>query len=165
VESLRSRIVSGWSHSMLVPLHRNGIRYYPQVRKLCLFTLACAAVLSGCHSAQRSGKCVPIGAATRVVVRVSHQGDTPASDITITDPERIRQLTAFANARREGSQPSLYTMPAPQISAAFYDKDDFLGSIGAGANFFFASCPTWKGIRNATEAELTDFKRLIRNDK
>jgi hypothetical protein len=52
-------------------------------------------------------------------------------------------------------------MPAPLITAAFYDKADFLGSIGAGPNFFFVSCPNWKGIRNATDGEVRDFKRLI----
>jgi hypothetical protein len=56
-------------------------------------------------------------------------------------------------------------MPAPPVTATLYDKGDFFASIGAGANFFFVSCPSWKGIRNATDAELTDFKRLVWNDK
>jgi len=135
------------------------------VRKVYPLTLAFASVLGGCHSAERSGTCVPIGGVTRVVVQVSSQGTIPTSDYVITDPERIHQLIAFANARREGSQPSLYTMPAPQLTAAFYDKADFLGAIGAGSNFFFVSCLNWKGSRNATDTEIGDFKRLIGSPK
>jgi hypothetical protein len=52
-------------------------------------------------------------------------------------------------------------MPAPSVTAVFYNKADFVGAIGSGTNFFFVSCPSWKGIRNATDAEIADFKRLI----
>jgi hypothetical protein len=76
------------------------MRYYADVRTTYLFVLGVAAVLSGCHSVQRTGTCAPIGGATRVVVHGSLQG-TPASDRIITDPERIRHLVAFANARRD----------------------------------------------------------------
>jgi hypothetical protein len=79
----------------------------------------------------------------------------------ITDPERIHQLLVFANARRESFQPSLYTMPAPQQTAVFYNKSDFAGAIGAGPNFFFVSCSAWKGLRTADDAEIGEFKRLI----
>jgi hypothetical protein len=129
------------------------------VRRIYFLALGVAAVLGGCHSAQQSGTCVPIGIATRVVLHGSVQG-TPGSDRVVTDPEQIRQLTAFANARRGCSQP-WDTMPAPQVTAIFYDKADFLGSIGAGPNFFFVSCPNWKGLRNASGAEVREFDRLI----
>ena len=52
-------------------------------------------------------------------------------------------------------------MPAPQITATFYNGTDFVGAIGAGSNFFFVSCPSWKGVREATAAEIGDFERLI----
>jgi len=116
--------------------------------------------MGACHSTERSGTCVPISGATRVVVQSSSQG-TPRSDYVITDPVRVRDLIAFANARREVSKPSLSTMPAPQITAAFYNGTDFVGAIGARSNFFFVSCPNWKGVREATAAEIGDFKRLI----
>lgn len=132
------------------------------VRTIHIFALAAVTLLSGCHLLEQSGKCAPIGVVTRVIV--SSQGTEPATDRTvITDPERIRELAAFANARRKCSQPMTYTMPAPQVTAVFYDKADFLGAIGAGSNFFFVSCQNWRGIRNATDAELKDFKRLISN--
>ena len=131
------------------------------MRTVYFFALAYLAVLGGCHSTERSGTCVPLSGATRVLVKVSPQGTIPTSDYVITDTERIHQLIAFANARREGSQPSLYTMPAAKVTAAFYDKGNFLGAIGAGPNFFFVSCPNWKGNRSATDAEVGEFKRLI----
>jgi hypothetical protein len=93
-----------------------------------------------------------------VVVQGSLQG-TPFSDRIITDPERIRHLVAFANARRGSSQP-LDTIPAPRVSATFYDGADYLGSIGAGPNFFFVSCPNWRGIRSASDVEIREFRRL-----
>jgi hypothetical protein len=52
-------------------------------------------------------------------------------------------------------------MPAPQVTAGFYNGTDFVGVIGAGSNFFFVSCPNWKGVRKATAAEIGDFERLI----
>ena len=125
------------------------------VRRIYILAIAAVTVLSGCRLLEQSGKCAPIGVATRVLV--SSQGTV------ITDPERIRELIAFANARRKCSQPMTYTMPAPQVTAVFYDKADFLGAIGAGSNFFFVSCQNWRGIRNATDAELKDFKRLVSN--
>lgn len=114
-------------------------------------------MLASCHLTERTETCPPIDRATRV--EVFSEGITP--DRVITDQERIRQLIAFANARREVSRPSLYTMPAPQVSAIFYNGSDFVASIGAGRDFFFVSCSNWKGIRHATDAELAAFKRLI----
>jgi hypothetical protein len=133
--------------------------YDADVRWVYLFALGVAAVLIGCHSAQRSQTCAPIGVTTRVIVHGSLHG-TPASDRIITDPKRIGQLVAFANARRDCSQP-WDTMPAPRVSATFYDNADFLGSIGAGPNFFFVSCSNWRAIRSASDSEIGDFKQLI----
>ena len=79
----------------------------------------------------------------------------------LTDPGRIRQLVAFANARLEVSQPAVSTMPAPSITATFYKDAHFVGAIGEGPNFFFVSCSHWKGIRNATVAEIVAFETII----
>jgi len=105
-----------------------------------------------CHSTEHSGTCVPITGATRVVIQPGN---------VITDPVRVRDLIAFANARLKVSQPSLSTMPAPQVTAAFYNGTDFVGAIGSGSNFFFVSCSNWKGVREATAVEIGDFERLI----
>jgi hypothetical protein len=137
-------------------------RYDFLVRKFKLFILACVMVMGGCHSTERSGACAPVSTVTRVIVRIASHEGVPNSEYVITDPERVRQLIAFANERRRVSQPSLYTMPAPVLTAAFYDQADFLGAIGAGPNFFFVSCSEWRGVRgDATEDEIGDFKRRI----
>jgi len=129
--------------------------------KAYAFALACAALMSSCLPKNRAGTCNAIDSATRVVVHVSSQGAGTAPDYVITDQERIRQLIAFTNVRRAVSRPSLYTMPAGTVDATFYENAEFVGTIGAGANFFFLSCTNWKGTRNATATELDDFKRLI----
>jgi hypothetical protein len=86
--------------------------------------------------------------------------EKPAPDRVTIDPERIRHLTAFANGRRKSTKP-MDTMPAPRMTAMFYDDANYLGSIGAGPSFFFVACSNWKGTRNATDAEINDIKRLI----
>jgi hypothetical protein len=116
---------------------------------------------AGCYPAERQGTCAPIGNVTSVVVQADSQRAIPASNYVITDPARIQRLIAFANARQEVLQPSLSTMPAPSVTAVFYDKADFVGAIGSGTNFLFVSCPRWKGTRNASDAEIAAFKQLI----
>jgi hypothetical protein len=125
---------------------------------LAIVIMAVLGVLGGYYFGERSGTCIPIGYATRVVISSQHQ---TVPDRVIIDPERIRHLTAFANARRKCSQPTTYTMPAPQTTATFYDKERFVAAIGSGPNFFFIACPNWRGIRKAADPELKDFKRLI----
>jgi len=122
--------------------------------------LASMVMLAGCGLAEHSETCAPIVGATRVVVTIELAG-AQSSEHVITDPQRIRQLMEFANMRRRVSRPSLYTMPAPHENAVFYDKGDFVASIGAGTDFFFVSCAHWKGVRSASDAELREFKRLI----
>jgi hypothetical protein len=120
-----------------------------------MFALAFTTVLTGCRWLERSQTCPPIGAVTRMVVT---QGTS--QDHVFTEPERLRPLIAFANARRKSSQP-WDTMPAPQITAMLYDNADYVCPIGAGSNFLFVSCPGWRGIRTATDAELQEFKYLV----
>lgn len=117
----------------------------------------CLAVLAGCHVADRSGSCAPIEGATRVVIHIG-QGQL---DRVVADSGRILQLVAFANARRDVEQPRFYTMPAPTKTVTFYRNDEFVCSIGEGPNFFFVSCPGWKGIRDAKRPEIQEFDRLI----
>jgi hypothetical protein len=119
--------------------------------------VAFVAVLSGCHLAERSGTCAPIQDVTKAVIH-----DGRGEDRLLTDPQQIRRLMVFANARREVSQPRLYTMPAPRTTATFYRNADFVGSIGEGTNFFFVSSPHWKGTRKAATPEIDEFDQLIR---
>ncbi len=108
--------------------------------KAYAFALACVAVMGSCLPKDHTGTCNAIDGATRVVVYGYSQRAGPAPDYVITDPDRIRQLIVFANARREVFRPSLYTMPVPTVNAGFYNKDEFVGSIGAGSTFFSLSC-------------------------
>ncbi|HEY5056960.1 MAG TPA: hypothetical protein VII58_12425 [Acidobacteriaceae bacterium] len=87
-----------------------------------------------------------------------------SQDHVFIDPAKIRPLIAFANARRESSQP-VDTLPAPQISADFYNNSEFVCSVGAGSNFFFIACPNWRGTRSASSTELSEFKHLIGEDR
>jgi len=127
------------------------------VRKKWIIAAALLAVLIGCHVADRSGSCAPIQGATRIVIHVG-QGEP---DRVVTDPGRILQLIAFANARREVAQPRFYTIPAPTKTVTFYKGDELVCSFGEGSNFFSAACPGWRGIRDAKRSELRDFDRLI----
>lgn len=119
--------------------------------------VALLAVLTGCHVGDRSGTCAPIQSATRIVIHTG-QGEP---DRVVTDPGRILQLIAFANTRREVSQPRFYTIPAPTKTVTFYKGDEFVCSIGEGANFFSMACPGWRGIRDAKPPEIQEFDRLI----
>jgi hypothetical protein len=129
------------------------------VPKIYVLAFACMAVMGSCLPKDQTGTCNAIEGATRVDIYVSQLKTTP--DYVITSPERIRQLITFANERREVFRPSLYTMPVPTVNAVLYEKDEFVGSIGAGPNFFFRSGTNWKGIRNAKGTEIADFIRLI----
>jgi hypothetical protein len=111
--------------------------------------------MSACHQSELSGTCAPISSATRVEVRAGH------FDYVISDPVRVRDLVAFANGRREASQSVLYTPPAPQTTAAFYEGNHFLGAFGVGSDFFFVSCEKWKGTRSATLDEITSFQMML----
>lgn len=135
------------------------------MRKMCVFALTCTAVLVSCHPQDRYSTCGLVGSATRVVVHGALQESDAPVNYVITDKQQIDQLIAFADARREVSQPAAYTMPAPQVSATFYRDADYVGSIGSGKNFFFISCASWKGIRSAAPDELQDFIRIIRAKK
>ncbi len=125
--------------------------------------VASLVALIGCHPGERLGTCAPVQGATRVVIHFAQDGNAQRTDRIVTDPDHIRQLILFANARRDVLQPELYTMPAPRITATFYEDAAFVGSIGEGPNFFFVSCPQWHGIRKASESEVSQFKRLIGN--
>ena len=123
--------------------------------------VAFSVALIGCHPGERLGTCAPVQGATRVVIHVAQDGNAQRTDRIVTDPEQIRQLIVFANARRDVFQPQLYTMPAPRITATFYENAECVGSVGEGPNFFFVSCPHWNGIRKASESEVIQFRRLV----
>jgi hypothetical protein len=122
---------------------------------LCLAGLALAIQLAVNHFLVKTGTCDPVRAATRVVVL-----HVSASNREITDPQQIRQLMDFVNARREVSV-TLADEPIERITAVFDNNGSFVEAIGAGPNFFNVRSRNWKGTRPANRAELQEFKRLI----
>jgi hypothetical protein len=143
----------------VTPLEQR-ISYDPAMRAIYFAIVASTMLLAGCGLAEHSETCAPIVGSTRVVVTNELAG-AQSSEHVITDSQRIPQLMEFADIRRKVSRP-LYTMPAPQENAMFYDKDDFVASIGAGTDFLFVSCANWKGVRSASDAELREFKATYR---
>jgi hypothetical protein len=128
------------------------------MRKSIYVVLMCTGLATACHRspAEKYGTCAPIARASSA--QVTGLG---ATEYVINDPEQIRKLLAFANARSEVSQPTLSTMPAHNVSVTFFVANGFASSIGAGSNFFFVSCTNWKGTRAATPEELTGFHELL----
>jgi hypothetical protein len=124
-------------------------------RPLRIAALMMLGALGVCRM-EHSQLCPAIGAVTRVVI-LDEEGRTIR---TFTEAEQIARLTTFANARRKSTKP-WYDMPAPQISASFYNNSQFLCDLGSGSNFFSVACPNWSGIRPASGVELSEFKHLI----
>lgn len=143
----------------------NAVGYGTHLRWIYISLFAIVLVLGAYHLSDRSRTCASINAATQVVVHFTADGTRATSDIIITDPERIHQLIAFVNARRRVSQPQTYTMPSPQITATFYEKGRFVVMMGCGQNYLSVACAHWHGLRRATDAEIRDFKQLIRDPK
>jgi hypothetical protein len=115
-----------------------------------------------CHRpADQWGTCSPIEKATRVEVHAWSLKEDQRTTYVIKDAQRIQRLIAFANARRDAFRLALYTMPAPPLTVGFYDGASFVGAFDPGTNYFFVSCANWKGIRNASSAELAEFQQLI----
>jgi len=124
------------------------------MRRIGIFALTSIVLLGGCHWLDNKHACPPIGNVTRVIITRGM-----SQDHIFIDPAKVRPLIAFANARRESSKP-WDTIPAPQITASFYNDETYVCAIAAGPNFFFVSCPEWKGLRRASGAELDQFKTL-----
>jgi hypothetical protein len=121
-----------------------------------LLVLACLMPVVSCHRPpETSGICEVLNVD---VVDVSYK----PLEYVVTDPDRIRKLITFANARREASRPTRSPMPTPRLSVALYDKTKFVGAIGSGSNFLYVGCPDWEGNRPATEPEVAEFERLGR---
>lgn len=143
-------------HQPPTTLHSTRIvRYHADVLRSPFRLLVLLMAVAGCHST--SPGCGSIEASNRVVIH--ENGHLPDRDIT--DPVQIASLTVFANARRNCSNPTTYTMPAPQTNAIFYRDSAYLGALGAGSNFFFVACPRGSGLRPASADELATFARLL----
>jgi len=131
------------------------------MRKISIFTLGLLVVLGGCRAAKVTKVCAPILAANSVVVELPHDGNGGVHQRVISNLTQIERLTEFANARRKVWQWKSRKTPAPEITAYFYENGAYLGGIGSGKDFLYASGPEWSGIRDAKAWEIRQFKELV----
>jgi hypothetical protein len=137
-------------------LHLPGVvSYHAIVLRLRHRALVLLLVVAGCRDTPID--CGPIETSNRVTIHAEGR----YADREVTAPGQIASLLAFANARRDCSRPTTYTMPAPRTSVAFYWDSTYLGGLGAGSNFFFVACPKGNGLRHASSDELSAFAKLI----
>ncbi len=98
-----------------------------------------------------------IRSVTRIEVRDNH--DKPLA--VIENSGQIGEVMQFVNARSDGWKVPWYGVPVPTLIANFYADKTLLGHFGAGANFF--ECQREGGFYSltTTEAELSEFERLV----
>lgn len=137
------------------------VAYDVGMRKIGVFALGLLVLLGGCRAAKVTKVCAPILAANSVVVELPRDGNGSGQERTITDLAQIQRLADFANARRKVWQWKRGKTPAPDITAYFYENGAYLGGIGSGKNFLYASGPEWSGIRDAKPGEIREFKDLV----
>jgi hypothetical protein len=125
------------------------------MRRSIYVVLICTGLATACHRspAEKYGTCASIARASS-----AHVTGLGATKYFINDPEQIRKLLAFANARREVSQPILSTMPAPNINVTFFVANGF---AGLGPTSSSLAVLTGKVGRAATPEELAEFHKLF----
>lgn len=125
---------------------RTGIRCTPLVAALALFC--------GCGGVTFS----ELSGVTKVEVRTNR--DVLIKEIS--DPEQIRQLVAFVNARRAGWGSRFDGVPVPERAVNFYEGDTFRGHVGWGRDFFETQ-RDGRGpySREAEPEEVRDLERIV----
>lgn len=95
------------------------------------------------------------------VTRIEVRDNQNRQRAVIDNAQKIVEIMQFVNARTDGWKVPWYGVPVPTLIANFYADKSLLAHFGAGANFF--ECQREGGFysRGATEAELTEFERLI----
>jgi hypothetical protein len=95
---------------------------------------------------------------TRAEVRTNHNELIKE----ISDPEQIRQLVAFVNARRTGWGDRFDGVPVPERVVNFYDGKEFRGHFGWGRDFFEMQRDN-RGFfsREANPEEVKEFQQIL----
>jgi hypothetical protein len=102
----------------------------------------------------------PLDGVTRVDVRVRLNGhDTTVA--SIADPDSIRRIVAFVNARRDGWERPWYGIPVPIVVANFYRGSEFMGHVGSGASFLETQREGDFSSRPASTEEVAAFNSLL----
>ena len=119
--------------------------------------MAVLAVSNGC-----GGAVFPeLKGVTRVEVTTNHNVVIKE----ISDPEQIRQLVAFVNARRAGWDSRFDGVPVPERVVNFYEGQTFKGHVGWGDDFFETQ-RDGRGpySREAGPEEVRDLERILIGD-
>jgi hypothetical protein len=95
---------------------------------------------------------------TRAEIRTNH--NELAKEIY--DPEQIKQLLAFVNARRAGWGTRIDGVPVPRHVVNFYEGGEFKGRLGWGRDFFETQRDN-RGFfsREADPEEVKEFERIV----
>jgi hypothetical protein len=116
--------------------------------------LAALALLCGC-----GGATMPeLRGVTRAEVRTNR--DLLIKEVS--DPEQLRQLVAFVNARRAGWGSRFDGVPVPERVVNFYEGETFKGHVGWG-RYFFETQRDDRGpfSREATPEEVGDLESIL----
>ena len=104
--------------------------------------------------------CPPIERENRVLIQ-GLTADSRYVNYNVTDPEKLRQLTDFANLRQTIVQPGLNNPSSVRVRAVFYHDYEQLGVFGLGDDFFYVTCKDRNGTRPASAGELFEFQQFM----
>jgi hypothetical protein len=148
----------------LIQLNLAGGRVMPGVRCLLMdkvhavtrfiSLMVALALFCGC-----GGVSFPeLQGVTRAEVRTNHNELIKE----ISDPEQIRRLVEFVNARRTGWGARIDGVPVPRHVVNFYEGEEFAGHFGWGRDFF----ETQRDSRGffSREADPKEFQRIVEVD-
>jgi hypothetical protein len=120
--------------------------------KAVLVSLCTVIALFGCD-----GRTLPVfNGITRVEVRTNH--DSLGS---IVDSQQIARIVAFANARREKWTQPWAGVPIGTLGVTFFAGRNVQGSFSAGDDFFEAQQDGNWFSRNATPAEVAEWRAMF----
>jgi hypothetical protein len=117
-----------------------------------------AGIAAGC--ARSVPAYPPLDGVTRVEVQVRVSGrDTVVANIV--DPDSVRRITTFLNARRAGWERPWYGIPVPIVVANFYRGGEFMGHVGSGSSFLETQREDDFSSRPASAEEVAAFNALL----
>jgi hypothetical protein len=102
-------------------------------RRIVILVCACAAATVAFCAWPWGRTFPPLGPVTRV--RVTAGSDNREVRL-IDDPEQVRRIVEFVDGHRRGWGSGWFGPPVPQVTAEFYNGDEFKGHFGAGPGFF-----------------------------
>jgi hypothetical protein len=96
------------------------------------------------------------GANRVVIIGLDHR-DTLG---ILRDPNAVRALVQFVDARNSDWEIPWAGVPIPQVQAEFYDTTGFRGSFGGGPGFFETQRQALFASRSASAEDIAVFARL-----